>query len=153
MSRVARSARVASRQRVETISADKAIGAAETGELYLIAHANDATALTITLPPMQDGAYFKFIWKSDMTHDSATVVFNSNTNTEGDFAGAIIEATDDGADGAVATERAGSEDVLTIGSSNDTFTGSYLECYCDGLKWYWTGVIVAAAAGNAVFST
>ena len=36
MSKVARSARVASRQRVETITADKTITSAETGETYLI---------------------------------------------------------------------------------------------------------------------
>ena len=59
MSRVARSARVASRQRVEAISADKTITSAETGELYLV----DASSgdVTVTLPAVQDGAYFKFI--------------------------------------------------------------------------------------------
>ena len=56
MAKVGRAARVASRQRVETISADKTIASAETGELYLI-----SAAATVTLPAVQDGAYFKFI--------------------------------------------------------------------------------------------
>ena len=65
MSRVARSARVGSRQRVETLgngtsaATAKTIAAAETGELYFIDH-NHASNLVITLPPKQDGAYFKF---------------------------------------------------------------------------------------------
>jgi hypothetical protein len=152
MSKIARAARVASRHRVETISADKTITSAETGETYLIDW-NTGSALTITLPAMQDGAYFKFIWKTAMTDDSATVVFNSATNTAGDFAGTIVEYTTHASDGAVATETAGSEDILTIGSANDTSIGSHLEVVCDGSTWYWTGNIIGAAVGNAVFST
>ena len=47
MSRIARAARVASRQRVETITSNKTIQSAETGELYLINH-NAGSTLTIT---------------------------------------------------------------------------------------------------------
>ena len=100
MSRVARSARVASRHRVETISADKTITTAETGETYLIDH-NAASALTITLPALQDGAYFKFIFKTKLAANG-TVVFNSATNTAGDFGGAVIEQTLHATDGAAA---------------------------------------------------
>ena len=46
MSRIARAARVASRQRVETITSDKTIQSAETGNL-LINH-NAGSTLTIT---------------------------------------------------------------------------------------------------------
>ena len=68
MSKIARAARVASRQRVETLgngtsaATAKTIAAAETGELYFIDH-NHASELLITLPPKQDGAYFKFLLK------------------------------------------------------------------------------------------
>ncbi len=158
MSKIGRASRNSSLMRLETLGngtsapTAKVIGDAESGEVYLIDH-NHASALTITLPAMKAGAYFKFIWKTQMTDNAATVVFNSKDNTAGDFAGSIIEATEHDTDGAVATETAGSEDILTIGSANDTQIGTVLECVCDGSKWYWTGIVVAAAAGNAVFST
>jgi len=160
MSKIGRASRNASLTRVETlgngtstaVGSEKVIASAESGELYLIDH-NHNSALTITLPAMKAGAYFKFIWKTAMADNGATVVFNSATNTAGDFAGTIIEATAHATDGAVATETAASHDILTIGSANDTSIGSYLECVCDGSKWYWSGAITAAAVGNAVFST
>ena len=158
MAKVGRASRNSSLVRIETLGngasapTAKVIGDAESGEVYLIDH-NHGSALTITLPAMKAGAYFKFIWKTAMAANAATVVFNSKDNTAGDFAGTIIESTVHATDGAVSTETAGSEDILTIGSANDTSIGSVLECVCDGSSWYWTGVIVAAAAGNAVFST
>ena len=158
MAKVGRAARNASLMRVETLGngtaapAAKTIAPAETGEVYFIDH-NHGSALTITLPAMKAGAYLKFIWKTAMTDDSATVVFNSADNTAGDFGGSIIEYTVHATDGAVATETCGSEDILTIGSANDTSIGSWLEVVCDGSTWYWTGCIIGAAVGNAVFST
>jgi hypothetical protein len=158
MAKVGRAAYAASRQRVETLGngtsapTAKTIGTAETGEIYLINH-NHASALTITLPAMQNGAYFKFIWKLAMSDNTATVVFNSADNTAGDFAGTIIEQVPDAADGVTSTETAGSHDILTIGSANDTSIGSWLEVVCDGSTWWWTGTIINGAAGNAVFSS
>jgi len=152
MAKVGRASRNSSLMRVETITADKTITSAEAGETYLIDW-NTASALTITLPAMKAGAYFKFVWITAMADNSATVVFNSADNTAGDFGGTIVEYTTHASDGAVATETAGSEDVLTIGSSNDTSIGSWLEVVCDGSTWYWTGNIIGAAVGNAVFST
>jgi len=152
MSKIARAARVASRHRVETISASKTIQSAETGETYLIDH-NAASALTITLPAKQDGAYFKFIWKTAMSDNSATVVIQSSEGVNGDFAGTVVEYTVHATDGAVATETAGSHHKLTIGSSNDTSIGTWVECVCDGSVWYFTGCVVGAAVGNAVFGT
>jgi hypothetical protein len=158
MSRVARSARVASRQRVESLGngtsapTAKVIGAAETGELYLINH-NHGSDLSIQLPPMQEGAYFKFLWTTTATDNDADVVFTSNEGANGDFAGSIIEFTESGADGAVATETAGgTAKTLRIGSGDDTKIGSYVECVCDGSKWYWSGCQVAVAVGTVSFS-
>lgn len=158
MGKVARAATVGSKQRTETLGNGtgapntKTISADETGEMYFIDH-NHASALTINLPPMRDGAYFKFIWKTAMADDTATVVFNSADNVAGDFGGTITEQIPHASDGAASTETCGAEDVLTIGSSNDTSIGSWLEVVCDGSTWWWTGVIYGAAAGNAVFST
>ena len=65
MAKVGRAARVASRQRVETITASKTIQSAETGELYLVDQS--AGAIVITLPALQDGAYFKFMIGNELT--------------------------------------------------------------------------------------
>ena len=158
MAKVGRAARVASRQRIETLGngtgapTAKVIASAETGETYLIDH-NNANDLSITLPPMQDGAYFKFVWKTAATDDAADVVFTSSEGTNGDFAGTIIEFTSHGTDGAVAVETAGgTAKTLRIGSADDTSIGSWVECVCDGSKWYWTGCQVAAAVGTVAFS-
>ena len=158
MAKVGRAARNASLMRVETIgngtsaATAKTIASAESGEVYLIDH-NHASALTITLPAMKAGAYLKFIWVTAMADDTATVVFNSADNTAGDFAGSVVEYTVHATDGAVAIETAGSHDILTIGSANDTSIGSWLEVVCDGSQWIWTGCIIGAAVGNAVFSS
>ena len=99
MSKIARSARVASRQRVETITATpKTIASAEAGEFYLIDW-NTASALTINLPAMQDGAYFKFMLKTKLAANG-TIVINSADNTAGDFAGGIVEQVLHAGDGA-----------------------------------------------------
>ena len=155
MSKVGRAATVGSKQRVETLgngtaAADaKVISADETGEIYLIDH-NHAGALTITLPPMRNGAYFKFLFKTDFTADG-TVVINSNENVAGDFAGAILEQVTGGSDAATAMVICGSHDILTL--NDDIDPGSWVECVCDGSQWIWSGVISVDAVGKAVFSS
>jgi len=149
MSRVARSARVASRQRVETLSGAKTIGTAETGELYLI-----GAASSITLPAAQDGAYFKFIFSADITSASALVITAADTSTA--LVGHIITVAEAGntnvgkhslqASGdhhrAVA---ANAHEVLTIGhSGNAVMAGSWVECFSDGSNWIVCGHVLAA---------
>lgn len=149
MSKVARAARVASRNRMETISADKTLTKAESGETYLIDW-NTASALTITLPAMEEGAYFKFIFKTDFTA-AGTVVFNSADGTNGDFAGSIFEQVTGGSNANSAVQLCGSHHILTI--NDDIDVGSYLEVVSDGSTWYWTGHLSVSAVGLAAFST
>ena len=78
MAKVGRAARVASRQRTEEISASKTIESAETGETYLV-----SALCTITLPVVQDGAYFRFVIKDDIAGlNSANLVIRSSAATE-----------------------------------------------------------------------
>ena len=156
MAKVGRAARVASRQRVETLgngtsaATAKVIASAETGETYLIDH-NNASALTITLPAMQDGAYFKFIVKTKLTANG-TIVIQSSEATAGDFIGGVVEQVLNAGDGAVSYQLCGSHDILTL--NDDVNAGSWVECVCDGSNWYITGIILVEAVGpNAVFST
>ena len=150
MSRVARSARVASRQRTETITASKTIQAAETGEYYFIDH-NAASTVTITLPPVQDGAYFKFYWITSMTDDDAIVeiVSSSGANT---MRGAIACLEVDGST-ATAGAHPRADDTndtkITIDGNTDVSNGSWVELWCDGSRWYANGLIWIAAGATA----
>ncbi len=157
MSRIARAARVASRQRVETITSDKTIQSAETGELYLINH-NAGSTLTITLPPKQDGAYFKFMWKTVMDTTNAKVKITTHEDTDGDLIGSVFEQVTGGSDAASAVQQDGSnadpaspDHQVTI--SDNVHQGSYIEFYCDGSVWYAHGMLNVDAVGRAVFGT
>ena len=94
MAKVARAARVASRQRTEALTASKTIQTAETGELYLI----DAKSLTITLPDPQEGAYFTFIVGSKHTLHTANTLVTIKTGGGSDklFPGSKFEFWSDG---------------------------------------------------------
>ena len=155
MAKVGRASRNASLMRVETLGSGtdaptaKVIGDAETGEVYFIDH-NHASALNVTLPAMKAGAYFKFIWITDMTA-AGTVVFTSADTTDGDFFGAVLEQVTGGSDAATAMVVCpDDDDTLTI--NDDVDPGSWLEVVCDGEQWHWTGVISVDAVGKAVFS-
>lgn len=142
MSRVARAARVASRQRVEEISANKTIAAAETGETYLI-----SALCTITLPPVQDGAYFSFVIKDDLNGlNSANLVIRSNVAADkmagygtrvllnGNYSSHVPTPT------AAAAKLGENHSKLTFADgSGDThllMAGSEIECFSDGASWY-----------------
>ena len=145
MAKVARAARVASRQRVEILSdADKTIQSAETGELYILT-ADLTGDRTVNLPAPQDGAYFKFVIMCDLdggnltikTHDTGThfiggILFQDSDGTTADF---------------VQEDGSGNADEVTFIKTNDgTQFGSYVECVTDGTSWYVTGVVHADEA-------
>jgi hypothetical protein len=72
MSKVARAARVGSRQRPEIITGAKTITESETGELYLINY-NAAATIAITLPAVREGAYFRFQFMAQMADNAAQI--------------------------------------------------------------------------------
>ena len=121
----------------------------DSGKLHLIDH-NHASAHTINLPAMEAGLNFKFVFKTDFTADG-TIVFNSADNDAGDFGGTILEQVTGGSNANSATVVCGSHDILTL--NDDIDPGSWLEVYCDGSTWYWTGVLSVSALAVAVFST
>jgi len=155
MAKVGRASRNASLKRVETIgngtatATAKTITSAESGEVYIIDH-NHASALTITLPAKKAGAYFKFIFKTDMTANG-TVVITSAEDTDGDFEGAILEQITGGSNADSAMVVCGNHHKLTI--SDDIDPGSYVECVCDGSVWIFSGALSVSALGLAAFSS
>tara|TARA_Y100001938_G_C8092446_1_gene435875 strand:- start:3229 stop:3699 length:471 start_codon:yes stop_codon:yes gene_type:complete len=156
MSKVGRAARVASRQRVETLGngssapSAKVIEAAETGELYFIDH-NHASELLITLPPKQDGAYFKFVLLTNLTANG-TIKITSSEGVDGDMVGSVFVQVTGGSNANSAVQQDDDADhQVTL--SDDVHQGSYLECYCDGTTWIMTGHLNADAVGAAAFGT
>ncbi len=156
MSKIGRASRNSSLVRLETLGnatsapTAKVIADAESGEVYLIDH-NHASALTITLPALKAGAYFRFQLKTKLAANG-TIVINSKDNTAGDFAGGIVEQVLNAGDGAVSYQLCGSHDILTI--NDDANIGSFVECVCDGTSWHWTGTVLTEAVGpNVVFSS
>ena len=144
MAKVGRAARVASRQRTEEISASKTIQPAETGETYLV-----SALCTITLPAVQDGAYFRFIIKDDIAGlNSANLVIRSEAAAQkmvgygtrvllnGNYSSHVPTPTDG------AAKLADGHSKLTFADgSGDThllMAGSEIECVSDGTSWYVT---------------
>ena len=136
MSRVARSARVASRQRVETIAADKTIQSAETGETYIVT----ARAI-ITLPAVQDGAYFKFIVGADIANHANALKITAGSAI---LKGGIAEHKDSTAPAVVnSTALVTFVNVDASGNvANKLLAGSVIECVCDGTTWFVSGRVL-----------
>ena len=148
MSRVARSARVASRQRTEVIEASKTIEQAESGEYYIVVHPDDASTLAITLPSCQEGSYFKFILPAALTNNSAVVTFTAQA---GQFlSGGPLAVTGNGADPGDQQSGDGASHVtLTLDGNTDVLANGWLEFVSDGSGWYITGLIMLVDGGTA----
>ena len=144
MAKVGRAARVASRQRTEEISASKTIEAAETGETYLV-----SALCTITLPVVQDGAYFRFIIKDDIaglnsdnlvirskTSDDKMVGYGTRVLLNGNYSSHVPTPTA----GAAKLSEAHSKLTFADGSGDThlLMAGSEVECVSDGTSWYVT---------------
>ena len=157
MAKVGRAARVASKQRAETLGLGtstpvaKVIEAAETGELYMIDH-NHASELTISLPPVADGAYFRFQLVTQLTANGSIVIQDHADASAGTIKGLVLNVlyAASSADTTVATNKdGGSATKFTI--SDDTHVGSYVEAYCDGSNWHLSGVCISSALNICVF--
>ncbi len=153
MAKVGRAARNASLLRTEEVSASKTIGAAETGELYLIQGNDLDDAITITLPAAKAGAYFKFLWVTKMDHADASVAIasSSGSNTMKGVVQSILKGGVD-TDTTFATDFADGSDDTTVTVDDDAEVGSYIEVVSDGTNWYATGVVVGNSIGRVAFS-
>ena len=151
MSKVARSARVASRQRTEQVGADKTLNPAETGELLELT----AKALTITLPTAQDGAYFRIMVGSKHTlHTAATLL---TIATDGDTMEGSVSIQKNGTAPIVIHSTATSHTKVAItsstaSSSDKIFPGSYIECWSDGVHWFVNGALYVGGDTTGAFA-
>ena len=158
MAKVGRAARVASKQRTETLGkgtsagTDKVITAAETGECYFINH-NHGSALTISLPPVADGAYFRFQLVAQLSDNAGSIVIQDHADAAaGTMKGTVLCVVEGaaGTDSAVGTSKdGGSATKFTI--LDDTHVGSYIECYSDGTNWHLSGITITDDDGRNIF--
>ena len=95
MARSARVARVASRKRVENVTADKTLTQSESGESYVC---SGSSAVTLTLPEAGDGAYFEIFSAPSMTQ---TVSITGSNN----IVGGLFLYSDGGADSNVKSDE------------------------------------------------
>ena len=145
MAKVGRAARNASLMRVESVSSDKTIGAAETGEIYFV----DASAgsVTLTLPAVKAGAYIKVIL-SATNGGSTTCTIQASPDTI-NIRGTIINLAADLADG---TGDAGANlDDKVVFPANCAM-GSWVELVCDGSAWFACGMYSGAAVNGVAFA-
>ena len=153
MAKVGRASRNASLKRVEGLSGAKTVLAAESGEVYIV-----SAASTVTLPPVKEGAYLKFIVSASITSASA-LILQTETADVGMMVGCVTVNIAGGTGAATdnaTTARAvagDNHDKLTIGDGSQALLpGSRVECVCDGTNWVVTGFLLAAHADvTAVF--
>ena len=150
MSRVARAARIASRQRPEIITTHKTITEAETGELYLINAPSDN--VTITLPPIREGAYFRFQFMAEFAANKQIDIVKNAANAAGCIKGTVICIVYAGssADTSLATNKDGGS-ATQVEIQDNIHVGSYLDFYCDGTNWQVSGVCISDNRAHVTF--
>ena len=142
MSKVGRAAFNSSRKRFEALGdADKTIASAETGEVYALT-VDLTTNRTITLPAVQDGAYFKFMIMADL--DGGNLIIQSASTADYMIGGIAHQDSDGTTVNFVQSAASDTADVMTIvGDTDGAQFGSWVELVCDGTYWYYTGVVHA----------
>ena len=135
MAKVGRAARNASLLRVESLdgTANKTIGSAESGEVYLLA-GDPASERTITLPAAKAGAYLKFLVTAKADTAGWKIVVAS-----GAMLGSVL-AHDTAGDGTTDVASDGADTHIQLKA--DTHAGSYVDLICDGTNWIATGQVI-----------
>ena len=150
MAKVGRASRNSSLMRVETITGtSKSIAAAESGELYIV---RATGGCAITLPPVKEGAYLKFLIGDDTgSGGDITIQGNSTAHYIAGYVGVLKVGANGGTVGVVAGQAyAATGDVLTITDGAGIKEGSWLEFVSDGTQWFVNGLIYGADANVAV---
>ena len=145
MAKVGRAARNASLMRTESVSADKTIGAAETGEVYFV-DASSAS-VTLTLPPVKAGAYIKVILSATNASDTTCTIQASPDTVN--VLGKIIAIAADMADG---TSDAGASGDDKIVFPANCALGSWVELVSDGTSWFACGQFSGATGAFSATS-
>jgi len=140
MAKVGRASRNASLLRVEgTITGDKTIASAETGELYLINASAASTNFTLTLPTAKEGAYLTFVLVA-ASHSASEVMLDAGTGST--IKGLSLVATD-AQTTAISNQKVKFPDSAAVGSR--------ISIVCDGTDWYITDAVCSVAFTTGAF--
>ena len=124
----------ADRKKVESITADKSLIAADCGTLMVL---NIASGCTVTLPSVAEagkGWWVRFVIGTNVS--SNTVVITEKTTADTDvLRGGINELEVDTSDDGPSTDGA---TTITIANALDT-VGDFVEFICDGTNFYFYG--------------
>jgi len=123
----------AGKVRVEEISgSNKAIAATETGEVYMI---HDPQGVTVTLPPVSNGAYFKFIITHAHAVTTAGEIFHLETADSSEhMKGSCSSLGVSGANPKVVVSATNNYRLKIGGTGAHTLQqGSVIECIADNL--------------------
>ncbi len=148
MAKVGRASRNASLVRMETITADKTILPAESGEVYLL----NAAASTITLPALKEGYYTRIVVGTTLENNASLIrIVSPSGKMEGGAFTQIIA----GASGFVRATVA-SDLVFKVTSSaasgNGVYAGSTIDIYCDGARWHVHAQIYSKGTTTTAFA-
>lgn len=117
---------------VQTITAIKAVSAAESGTTFFI---NNATGFATTLPAPAAGLRYKFVSKLANTSGNHTVVTTSSANIIAGFAA--------NAAGAAVTPLGDGDTISFV--ANQSVAGDQVEVVSDGTSWFMSGFAQVAA--------
>lgn len=117
---------------VTTITATKAVSAAESGTTFMI---NNATGFASTLPAPAAGLRYTFINKTANTSGNHTIVTTSSAN--------IIKGFATNAAGALVTPLLDGDTISFV--ANQSVAGDRVDVVSDGTSWFMTGWAQVAA--------
>jgi len=127
MAKVSRTPYNGARYVTRQISKSTNLNSRITGEALFV---DAQTALTISLPFLDDGAYFKIILKNENAAD-VTLSFASMSG---------IVFSDDGNVTSATSYEVETEITIPAGSAS----GSFIDALCDGERWYVQGLVATA---------
>ena len=143
MSKIGRASRNASLLRVETVSADKTISSAESGELYFLDGSTEGN-ITVTLPAAKAGAYLTFVLVAASNAATEIKVAAPSGQIRGTVEYQAAGTTAGDAQRRVKAAIAASDLVFADAS----VLGSRLELVCDGTNW-----LILRAESSAAWRT
>tara|TARA_R110002153_G_scaffold34313_9_gene102733 strand:- start:1504 stop:1887 length:384 start_codon:yes stop_codon:yes gene_type:complete len=127
MAKISRTPYNGARYVTRQISKSITLNSKMTGEALFI---DAQEALTVNLPFLDNGAYFKIILKNTNV-GIVTLTFASMSGIVFSDNGLVTSAT---------SHEAGTEMVIPVGSAS----GSFVDVLCDGERWYVQGLIATA---------
>ena len=127
MAKISRTPYNGARYVTRQISKSITLNSKMTGEALFV---DAQEALTVSLPFLDNGAYFKIILKNENA-GAVTLSFASMSG---------IVFSDDGAAITATSHEAQTEIVIPTGSAS----GSFVDVLCDGERWYVQGLVATA---------